>query len=372
MEDGYDKSFDVYAGAVVDSGEKQVRNFTMSTGNDYFTCVVTEWIRCCSMCYEDSGESSPSCRYCGDFDCGWEGVCENPEVHCDPPNYEYLNMTQPFPLDYSLRGQEKPPNGDLYAESVYWTLRDSKADQFFADLYANVGIDKDNIAFKDVHHVTCSGHDDTCGPNWYWDYDFPVPEGYEKEDVINPEDVVSEARKNLTDLSPQLTQVIKDVHDRVYLGDAADLVDAISLPIYMVTDAVANMETIVDVAEEIREADRKAIILGFLSAILFFVPVIGEIASAVTSLATIGRVISLLGAVGNPAFDVYTIVDDPENAPLAIFSLVLAPLALSDAVAISKAAQVRRGMSAEQLATLGGSVSKKMDTVKRLKGTCRL
>ncbi|RDW76305.1 Peptidoglycan-binding Lysin subgroup [Aspergillus mulundensis] len=373
MEDGYDKSFDVYAGAVVDSGEKQVRNFTMNTGNDYFTCIVTEWIRCCEMCYDDSGKDSLDCRYCGDFDCGWEGVCENPEVHCDPPNYEYLNMTQPCPPDYSLRGQSKPPKGDLYSESVYWTLRDSKADQFFADLYTNVGIDKENIAFKDVHHITCgSDNSDSCGPNWYWDYDFPVPEGYEKEDVINPEDVVSEARKNLTDLSPQMTQVIKDVHDRVYLGDAADLVDALSLPIYMVTDAVANMEEIVDIAEEIREAERKAIILAFLSAILFFVPVIGEIASAVSSLATIGRVISLLGAVGNAAFDVYTIVDDPENAPLAIFSLVLAPLALSDVVAISKAAQVRRGMSADQLATLGGTVSKNLDTVQRLKGTCRL
>ncbi|KAL4905791.1 hypothetical protein BDW74DRAFT_184860 [Aspergillus multicolor] len=372
IEDGYEKSFDVYAGAVVDSGEKQVRNFTMSTGNDYFTCVVTETVECCDLCYDDWGKGSVDCRYCGDFDCGWDSICDQPEVQCDPPNYEHLNMTQPCPPDYSLRGQHKPPKGDLYSESVYWTLRDSKANQFFADLYSNVGIDKDNIAFKDVHHIACAGFGEACGPHKFWDYDFPVPQGYEKEDVINPEDVVSEARKNLTDLSPQMTKVIKEIHDRVYLGDAADLVDALSLPIYMVTDAVANMETIVDVAEEIREAERKAIIMAFLSAILFFVPVLGEIASAVTSLATIGRVISLLGAVGNTAFDVYTIVDDPENAPLAIFGLVLAPLALSDAVAISKAAQVRRGMSADQLAALGGTVSKNMDTVKRLKGTCRL
>jgi len=44
----------------------------------------------------------------------------------------------------------------------------------------------------------------------------------------------------------------------------------------------------------------------------------------VTELADISAIIGVLGAAGNAAFDVYTIVDDPANAPLAIVDLIMA------------------------------------------------
>lgn len=62
--------------------------------------------------------------------------------------------------------------------------------------------------------------------------------------------------------------------------------------------------------------------MAFLTAIFFFIPVIGEGAGAVSSMAAIGRIVALLVEVGNVALDIYTIVDDPDNAPLglALFS----------------------------------------------------
>lgn len=88
-------------------------------------------------------------------------------------------------------------------------------------------------------------------------------------------------------------------------------------------------------------------------------------------LANIGRFISLVGATGNAALGIYTIIDDPVNAPLAIFSLVFAPLAITDIVALSKAAGVRRGMSSDTPRAFGDVVNAKLDTITRIKYMCK-
>lgn len=54
------------------------------------------------------------------------------------------------------------------------------------------------------------------------------------------------------------------------------------------------------------------------------------------SLAEVGdlaAIISALGTAGNVAMDIYTVVKDPANAPLAILGLIMAPLAIADVAA---------------------------------------
>ena len=79
----------------------------------------------------------------------------------------------------------------------------------------------------------------------------------------------------------------------------------------------------------------------------------------------------MLGTAGNAAFDVYTIVDDPKNAPLAIVGLIMAPLALADVAVVAKAAQIRRGMSTEDIAKLGDRVAQRMTKLKAITGSCK-
>jgi hypothetical protein len=99
--------------------------------------------------------------------------------------------------------------------------------------------------------------------------------------------------------------------------------------------------------------------------------VLGEVVGSFAELANLGRIISLAGAGGNAALDIYTIVDDPANEPLAIFSLVLAPLALTDLVALSKAAAVKRGMSGDALSAFGDVVNGKLDAIAKIKSVCK-
>lgn len=374
MENGYDDYFNTYANAVVDSSNKVVEDFMLDNGDDYFSCIVTETVSCCKYCnsqYTNENDRKINCRYCEEYDCVRDSVCDNPGVHCDPMEFRYRNYTQPCPPDYSERGQTKPAKGDHYVQSVYWTLEDDKSDQFWADLYSETGVAEEDITWKNVHHWQCAPTDKHCGDR-DWDYDFPVPDGYDKSDVSNPKDVVSEARKKLKNLAPQLKDAVKEIKKGTYLPSADDLVDAVSLPVLMVSDAIESMESIVDIAEEIEEAKEKAILMAFLSAIFLFVPIVGEVIGSISSLATIGRIVALMGNVGNAALDIYTIVDDKDNAPLAIFNLILAPLALVDIAAVAKAANYRRGMSADDISKLGEKLGTRMTTISRIKDRCPL
>lgn len=68
------------------------------------------------------------------------------------------------------------------------------------------------------------------------------------------------------------------------------------------------------------------------------VPGAGEVIGNVAEAGDIVAVIDILGAIGNAAVDVYTIVDDPHNALLAIVDLVMAPPALANLGTVAKAA----------------------------------
>jgi DNA/RNA-binding domain of Phe-tRNA-synthetase-like protein len=68
--------------------------------------------------------------------------------------------------------------------------------------------------------------------------------------------------------------------------------------------------------------------------------------------------------------DIYTIVDDPANAPLAIFSLVLAPFGLMDIAAVAKAADLKRAMKGEDVVKLGKNLEPAMNIINKCTGMC--
>lgn len=129
----------------------------------------------------------------------------------------------------------------------------------------------------------------------------------------------------------------------------------------MLASATGNMGTVVEIADKITEEELKAFILEFLSAMFLIIPVIGEVVGSVAELADIGTIMALLGAAGNSAVDIYTIVDNLKNAPLAI----------ADIATITKASDLRRGMREANIAKLGDRVKGRIDAIDKLKGVCK-
>ena len=101
-----------------------------------------------------------------------------------------------------MRAGPEPTDG--YGNAVYWKFRDGKQDKFWADLFVNTGIGQDSIKFQNVHHVSeCAPTDKHCADR-SWDYNYPVPSGYDREDVIDPKDVVEKAYNNLKNIGTDL------------------------------------------------------------------------------------------------------------------------------------------------------------------------
>ena len=193
--------------------------------------------------------------------------------------------------------------------------------------------------------------------------------------MSNPKDTVSKAYSNLQSLETDgsFDDVINRVQSGTYQGDAMDLVDALSLPIFMLSDALDGMNQVVKITNEINHEKMMAIIFGFLSAIFFLIPIAGEVAGSVFELASIARIAALAGALGDTAMSIYQVVSSHGNDPLDIIGLILSPLALFDAARVASAASVRRGMKEEDIKGLG-SVGRKLDQVEVIKarGVCRL
>ncbi|KAF2688554.1 hypothetical protein K458DRAFT_428109 [Lentithecium fluviatile CBS 122367] len=355
---GYDKKFKTYADAVVKSGKAVVNKFMYDKGNDYFTCDVTEVITCCKYCKYVNNPGNGECRWCGGSCGSWDTVCENPEVLCGEMPTSYENKTGPCSPDFSLRAGPEPADG--YANAIYWKFRD--------DLLTNTGISEDSIKFTNVHHVSeCAPTDKHCKDR-SWDYNYPVLDGYDREDIIDPKDVVSEAYNNLKNISTDLDDVSEMIKNEMYEADTGDLVDSLALPILMIKGAVKQMSDIIDTVDDMEEEKRKNIILAFLFAIFFFLPIAGQIIGTVAALANFAHVIATIGVLGDIALDIQSIVEGKNNLPLAIFGIVLSPLALMDAAKIAKAVSTRREMTTEQVGKLGERVSKPLESIAKMKG----
>ena len=375
---GYDKKFDTYAEAVSRSGNKQIEAFMYGQGNDYFTCVISERYSCCDHCeyFQDKyGGPEKECKHCEDYDCGWDPVCDSnfPDtLGCDI-EYRYKEVPGACPPDYSERSEDPPREGAYAQAAVTWIMRDGKEDEFWGKLYTETGITKEDIKWKSVERYECTPaeSDAECRKHNH-DHNFPVTDGYTKEDVLNPKDVVENARGNLNSLGPDLGTAIEYLKDGIYSGSSYDLVDALGLPILMIDDAIDNMQQIDDTVDKWEEEKRKNILMAFLSAVFFFVPVVGQVVGTIGTLANVGRILVMAGIAGNVAIGIHDIVDDPGNAPLAIFGLILEPLAVFDLAKISKAANVRRAMSPDDVKALGAKPNAKASVIDDIQNVCQV
>lgn len=406
--EGYDGKFKTYSNAVADQAGGSLKDYLDKHSNDYATCQVAELTMCCSACHKPSGSHNDNyCGWCFQADkcyhsCGVLGCNDKRDLTLDAPDgymenldstpetglallaargdggpptqqpiIKFVKEDEPCPPDYSKRGYG-PDNP--YEQSVYFTWKNMSG--FYADLALDTGIPKDKTKMGDYTFI------DSCSPADKKDpdadchyigvyYNVPLIDGFSASDVANPKDIVSKSLDKIRDLPASIDQALALLDIEGYPGDPSDLMDSLSLPIFMIASATEAMETVKEVADKIDEAKRKAIILAFLSALFLFIPIIGEIAGSIAEIADITAVTALIGAAGNAAVDIYTIVDDPDNAPLAIFDLILTPLALTDVAAIAKAAEARRGMKAEDVAKLGDKVKVKTDIIDKVKGVCR-
>lgn len=348
IANGYDDKFKIFAGVGVDDAGEFMTQMIYENGTNYFNCIVGEVSFRCSAC---DSEGDGACIYCRNDNSGCTEMCDNHYGNCSPgkrdgqgmdllardviPIIEYTQETEPCPLDFSKHGYGPTDISGIPESSIWWSFQDDNATaQFYADLYNQTAIPQNRTSiqthirtFNDCAPSAKLGDGDSCW-NTGVDYTIPYVQNYTEADVINLKDMVTAATSNATDLLGQIADVLDWMHGSLYYGDYMDVVDAISIPIMMINSSITQMGTIETVVDRIAREKRLEIILAFFSAILFLVFIAGELLGTVGEVAEIGEIVSAVGNVGNAAFDIYSVASDPNNAPLAIMSLVFEPLAL--------------------------------------------
>ncbi|KAL6801940.1 glycoside hydrolase family 18 protein [Trichoderma sp. SZMC 28012] len=350
VSSGYDDKFKIYEEYTTELVPSQINAF-MGSGHadDFFKCEVTRQSTCCSSCQVVACSSvcdhSPDCK---------DGLLANHAITCPtvykdgPDNVDWLHTQVP---------------------NTTYTLNDS--DGFYKAINDNYGIEKDWIAFGDVDIKLTEGcqfkedirecqreHDD-----WFWNY----PQAASDIKVFNPKDVIGQSFDKSQDLLANL-RILRAIGSLDAQLDMADVADAASLPALTMALAVASMEKVVKEANDIKKQERQEMIANFIGAVLFFIPFVGEAVDG--SMVAIRSALEMAEVAGEAGLLAYSIVQDPSNAFMAVFS-TLAGAGMSRS-AWSKAAYERRGMKEDDIGKLGSIKDDlaKIDNVRG--GICRM
>jgi chitinase len=250
------------------------------------------------------------------------------------------------------------------------TIRDS--DGFYDALEAEAGIISDWIELGEFKEEVndCSGCQGS--PSCLCIYkdvtitgipvlkkDFGIPD---PKEIIKSIDL--EAVKN--DMSARFFDIVAGIWD----GSNGDVVQVLSVPVFLFAQAVDSMEEAKEKGGEIREEEKKNLILTIISALLFLIPFVGEIAAIAAGAATVARMIAMAGLIGNAAFTIADVVANPENAVMAIMGLIGAgrvrkPRDFADLGA------ARRAQTKYDISKMGATFKKHDDSLQKILGNCR-
>lgn len=116
------------------------------------------------------------------------------------------------------------------------------------------------------------------------------------------------------------------------------------MPVFMMAQAVESMAQAKEIGEDIEEQEANDLLLTIITAILFIVPVVGELGAAAAGLGRLARAFAAIGAASDFGMTIVDVVQNPEAAPMAIAGLVLGGK-IKKLKEFSAAAATRRGMS---------------------------
>ncbi|KAK0103087.1 hypothetical protein ONS96_005698 [Cadophora gregata f. sp. sojae] len=341
IKGGYDKKFAVYER--VTKAQIPLQIFKYMGGaqkSGFFECTETKNQCCMKDCSSAFG--------CGS--CVSGANCKSGQVQ--------VKVDCPTTLDYDYI-----PTFDVQPVITY---KCTNLDGFYKDINDKFGIDKSWITWGDRTVSIQNGcqfqgkdvNDCIKKTSHFW-YNYPLPAS--KIEVPNPKDVIGKKYDELRSLKTRMESENKNA-DSTGVAQL-DIVDSGSLPALMLQYAITNMNKIVETANDIIEAERKEMILSFVTAFLMFIPIAGEVAGAAggTLLRTL---INVAGELGNVAVGIYELVDDPKNALITIFGMLLGGVSLKP---FKEIAAAKRGMKNEDWEKLG-PIKKDMDRIDVLKG----
>lgn len=351
VADDYDKYFKLYSDQVVKAAPATLANFLEKNADTYYTCDVTEPILCCSICRP--GRTAEECRYC--------------DESCTGNQVRYQNYTLPCPPSFDRRGISRGGG------SVYYNLKNK--DTWWDGLSKGTGLQKEWVDFHSIKYALnldagCADNKDPYYPpcmTWGWYFNAPY---ITKVVVDDPKKSIATTLEDSKSLFLELELSALEMQMFTYEGEPEEVVDAASLPIFMIEQSVDTMAEIIKLGEEIEKEQEKLFLQLFLTFLLMLVPIVGQAVGSVAGLLNVGRLIVVLGEMGAGAVGIYDVIQNPDD-PLAIFGLILGVGALADLTKVTKAASLRRSFDDASIGKMGTGFSSNMGKVNSAMRMCR-
>ena len=130
----------------------------------------------------------------------------------------------------------------------------------------------------------------------------------------------------MDELKTKLATTSIEVMLGIWEGTYDDVIDVVSLPIFMLQHAVDAMEKVKDLGddqEEMEEKKKKAHIRGIIGAVLFVIPFVGEVGLVAAGLTQMARIVSMVGEGVIGAFGIYEFIELDTNPLFAMFGLLM-------------------------------------------------
>ncbi len=282
----------------------------------------------------------------------------------------------PCPPDYSGRGEDR---SESRLDTIFWSYKnDSAENAFLGEILLDVGAGEGFVEHPSSQRVLnyegalCEGsfpqpggppgYDDSsesCRKQNWW-LDAPrVKSGFSADDVYNPKTIIEETLDDL-DLDDVFTEIELELLADDYEGDAVDLIDALIIPIGIMYDGLEHMVRVIETGQDIEEAERTALIIDIISAVLLLVGGFGGVAAGAASsgLRFLGRSLVGLAETGNAAVGFYTAAQTPESTPLVIFNLIMSVANIRDARKVSEAARLKVQLGARGIEGMSATASR--------------
>ncbi|KAM7212126.1 killer toxin alpha/beta [Rhypophila decipiens] len=339
---GYDRKFNIFAEVQLEQAKGALFAFSSQNGSTYFDCTVAEKVYCCTTCRDGLGHSASECKHCAPLTTtNRDPVCVFDSPWNAENKFEYRNMSQPCPPDYSQRGLGRD-------QSVWWKLKSSVDwDTLRETIEAETGVNASFIGRGGwrlpSYNNEDTGYQTSCALNpWSsgcvnkhnWFDTLRVLPNYETEDVPNPKTIISDHLDLWQDTIGDINEIVEELRTgRFRMGEETGRIDPRYYPLMvipmmgMLNSSVTLMEEIMDMADEIAEQKKIEFAMMWVEMIGTVLPFFTPWAALTLSgRLTFARVLKLgitwTGELSSRAAAVYSIIENPELTPAILFGLM--------------------------------------------------
>ncbi|KAF9881459.1 killer toxin subunits alpha/beta [Colletotrichum karsti] len=202
-------------------------------------------------------------------------------------------------------------------------------------------------------------------------HDFPVPIEHSKIEVPDPKEIIKMARENMDNITSTFDDVFISIGLEDWNEGYENAVEVLSVPVFMLEDAVASMKEVKDIGKDWKEEQEKNLILKIIEGVLFLLAFVGPIVGTLGRVGgAIARLVSALEGAAGVGLGIYSIIEDPTTAPLAILMMVMGELggAAGKRGQFAGLNKKKNDMTSKEKDNMGASYSKNTPKVQSIMG----